>query len=83
VTTINYPQWNCPCATYIGPPPPTFVGDHYYHETGNVEMYELTQYCLQDPLWDGAVSGTGICICKNGHHNDEDIAVKKIQLYTM
>ena len=27
----------CPCATHPGPPPPAFVGNHYYCESGNVE----------------------------------------------
>ena len=57
----NNPNWNCPCATYPGPPPPDFVGSHYYCESGDVGTYEVAPYFLSDPLWDGAGCGNGRC----------------------
>ena len=59
----NYPHWNCPCATYPGPPPPAFTGNHYYCESGDVGTYELGPYYLSDPLWDGSGCGTGNGCC--------------------
>ncbi|XP_065896134.1 uncharacterized protein [Dysidea avara] len=45
---------NCPCAAVsAGPAPPSFVGGHYYCESGNTGPYEDTIY-TSDPLWDGA-----------------------------
>ena len=104
----DYPNWNCPCATHPGPPPPAFVGNHYYCESGDVGTYKSPLYYLQDPLWDGAGCGTGngccaqigmpwfyrklpVCvdddfevrICKSNDHNNEDVAVEKVELYVM
>ena len=52
----NYPQLNCPCAKYPGPNPPTFVGSHYYCESGNTGNYagKVSILFANDPLWDGA-----------------------------
>ena len=54
---------NCPCATHPGPPPPAFVGNHYYCESGNVGTWNNAAYYLSDPLWDGAGCGTGNGCC--------------------
>ena len=56
----NNPQSNCPCAAVPGPAPPSFVGEHYYCESGNTGAYENVYY-TDDPLWDGAG-----CV----HHNN-------------
>ena len=58
----NYPQYNCPCAQYPGPDPPTYVGSHYYCESGNTGIYGGKHGILynSDPLWDGAG-----CLSKN------------------
>ena len=34
--------YNCPCAKYPGTAPPSFVGDHYYCESGNTGAFENT-----------------------------------------
>ena len=50
----DYPQLiftRCPCASFPGPPPPTFVGDNYFCESGNSGIFE-NQWYLDDPLWD-------------------------------
>ena len=54
---------NCPCATHPGPPPPAFVGNDYYCESGDVGTHEGPPYYLSDPLWDGAgcTQGNGCC----------------------
>ena len=59
----NYPKWNCPCATHPGLPPPAFVGNDYYCESGDVGTYVADVYYLSDPLWDGAscTQGNGCC----------------------
>ena len=59
----NYPHWNCPCATHPGPPPPAFVGNQYYCESGDVGTFYIVPIYLSDPLWDGAgcSSGNGCC----------------------
>ena len=59
----DYPRWNCPCATHPGPPPPAFVGNHYYCESGDVGTWEGAPYYLSDPLWDGTGCGTGNGCC--------------------
>jgi len=45
---------NCPCAAVPGPSPPSFVGEHYYCESGNIGAFESDVYYTADPLWDGA-----------------------------
>ena len=47
----------CPCAQ-----PPSFVGDHYYCESGNVGGSEDRWYA-NDPLWDGDGCPTGNTCC--------------------
>ena len=59
----NYPTLNCPCATVPGPPPPSFVGNDYYCESGDVGTSEAPPYYLSDPLWDGAGCSVGDGCC--------------------
>ena len=55
---------NCPCAKYPGPTPPSFVGDHYYCESGNTGVYEYTHTpYINGPLWDGEGCGDGNNCC--------------------
>ena len=54
----NYGSHNCPCANYPGPAPPSFVGDHYYCESGNTGAFEKVLHD-NDTLWDGA--GNNCC----------------------
>ena len=58
----NYPQLNCPCAKTPGPDPPSYVGTHYYCESGNTGTYsgEFAMLYSNDLLWDG----TG-CLTEN------------------
>ena len=53
---------NCPCASHIGAQPPSFVGDHYFCESGNVGESE-DQWYSDDPLWDGDGCPTGNTCC--------------------
>ena len=57
----SYPS-NCPCASYSGAQPPSFVGDHYFCESGNVGGAE-DQWYADDPLWDGDSCPTGNTCC--------------------
>jgi len=49
----DYSRYNCPCAHIPGPNPPSFVGDHYYCESGNSGSYSCSEYYSSDVLWDG------------------------------
>ena len=44
---------NCPCATHAGPNSPAFVGNDYYHESGNSGASNNYPYYFSYPLWDG------------------------------
>ena len=48
------PSHTCPCAVNIGPAPPSFVGDHYYCESGNSGADTFDIHYTNDPLWDGS-----------------------------
>jgi len=50
----DYKYWNCPCAEVPGLPPPPFVYDHYYCESGTDNSFLRETYYTSDPLWDGA-----------------------------
>ena len=45
---------NCPCAKYPGVTSPTYVGYHYYCESGNTGTFDASKLYSDDPLWDGA-----------------------------
>ena len=53
----------CPCAVYPGPPPPAYIRNDYYCESGDVGMYDLNELYIHDPLWDGhnCTAGNGCC----------------------
>ena len=53
---------NCPCAAAGGRQPPSFVGDHYYCESGNVGVPE-NQWYANDTLWDGDGCPSGNTCC--------------------
>ena len=59
----DYKHGNCPCATIPGPSPPTFVGNNYYCESGDVGAQEAIPYYLSDPLWDGSGCGSNNSCC--------------------
>jgi len=44
---------NCPCSDFPGSPPPSFVGEHYYCESGSVGRFTHGIFYTNDPLWDG------------------------------
>jgi len=49
----NNTKVNCPCAKYPGPDPPTYVGYHYYCESGNTGTSGRNKIHTDDQLWDG------------------------------
>ena len=59
----NYSQSNCPCAKYPGLDPPTYVGIHYYCESGNTGKGEQDELYTNDTLWDGAGCGPENSCC--------------------
>lgn len=58
----NYPFNNCPCAVTPGPNPPSFVGEHYYCQSGSPTYPTSNSYYTDAPLW----QGTG---CNNARDN--------------
>ena len=60
----NYPTYNCPCAKVPGPAPPSFVGDHFYCESGATGQWQSNnRIFIEDPLWDGAGCSAGNNCC--------------------
>ena len=55
---------NCPCAVVGGQDPPTFVGSHYYCESGAGSSWSHVYY-LSDVLWDGAGCSAGNTCCSD------------------
>ena len=53
---------NCPCAGNNGSQPPSFVQDHYYCESGNIDDRE-DQWYDKDTLWDGEGCPTNNTCC--------------------
>lgn len=59
--------YNCPCAVHPGPDPPSFVGEHYYCESGNVGRYTRGKVYSEDMLWDGSgCSSNNNCCTRPG-----------------
>ena len=56
---------NCPCATGSAQQVQSFVGDHYFCESGFAGSYEMRQQQLytSDPLWDGQSCGSSESLC--------------------
>ena len=86
----TYISSNCPCWSSninlpSGTPPPSFVGNNWYCESGNPKMEHPHQLFSKDPLWDGK-DCEGTC-CSNGksppwfsvtlpHSTNEDIEAR-------
>ena len=60
----TYTSSNCPCSSYPGASPPSFLGDNWYCESGNPDPFHPVSVYLNDPLWDGE-NCEGTC-CSNG-----------------
>ena len=57
---------NCPCAKHPGPNPPTYVGNHYYCESGDAKK-SVNGLRINDILWDGAgCPPEDSCCCVTG-----------------
>ena len=58
-------QNHCPCSVHPGAPPPPFVGNNWYCESGNPNPNAgINSVLPDDPLWDG-VNCEGTC-CSDG-----------------
>ena len=54
----SYPRSNCPCTnTDTASPPPAFVGNDYFCDTGSSGTAALGIFYGDNPLWDGAGCG--------------------------
>ncbi len=62
-----HPRSNCPCTnTCVGrraTPPPAFVGNDYFCDTGSSYDYANAIFYSGDPLWDGAGCGLNNACC--------------------
>ena len=56
---------SCPCANSAtkGEDPPSFVGDHYYCESGNTGSANVDAYYTTDPVWDGLDCSISVNCC--------------------
>ena len=56
----NNRNLNCPCSVGATVPVQSFIGEHYFCESGNPSYYAWSYNTLyiQDPLWDGQNCGT-------------------------
>ena len=55
---------NCPCMSGTSAtPPPIFVGNDYFCDTGSQYRYSYTTFYYSDPLWDGRGCGTSVTCC--------------------
>ena len=57
-------EWLCPCSTGSTQTIPSFVGNHYFCESGNPTSAANTLY-TSDPLWDGQGCGSLESLCCN------------------
>ena len=55
----------CPCGTGSVVPVQSFVGDHYFCESGVATGYYQQQLYTSDPLWDGQSCGSAESSCCN------------------
>ena len=53
----------CPCAARRGANPPSFVGDHYYCESGDIGGDATSAYYTSDPVWDGLDCSLSVNCC--------------------
>ena len=56
---------DCPCTLTGGQNPTSFVGSHYYCESGAGSRWAGNAYYLSDVLWDGAGCSTGNTCCSD------------------
>ena len=61
------PSCNCPCinvtSAAIATPPPVFVGNDYFCDTGSTHEYRINTLYADNPLWDGAGCGSDNTCC--------------------
>ena len=65
--TGSAPYLNCPCTNSsqaeFATPPPSFVGNDYFCDTGSTNQWESYRFYLDNPLWDGAGCGPDNTCC--------------------
>lgn len=66
----TFPYTNCPCtninqasAALPPTPPPSYVGNDYFCDTGSTERAASNVFYTNDPLWDGAGCGVNSTCC--------------------
>uniref|UniRef100_A0A1X7TG94 Uncharacterized protein n=1 Tax=Amphimedon queenslandica TaxID=400682 RepID=A0A1X7TG94_AMPQE len=62
--TNSLPKNICPCATSATQQVQSFIGDHYFCESGVAAMWTEQLY-TSDPLWDGQGCGSAESPCCN------------------
>ena len=63
---VNYSTYNCPCAQYPGPSPPSFVGNDYYCDTAMKGQWQSNAYWSKERLWDGHCYSKSNCCNRSG-----------------
>uniref|UniRef100_A0A1X7SX72 Uncharacterized protein n=1 Tax=Amphimedon queenslandica TaxID=400682 RepID=A0A1X7SX72_AMPQE len=58
-------EWICPCSTNSSQTVPSFVGNHYFCESGNHASTWTNILYTSDPLWDGQGCGSLESTCCN------------------
>ena len=63
----SVPEYNCPCINITlaeeATPPPDFVGNDYFCDTGSTNKYEFYHLYVDNPLWDGVGCGPDNTCC--------------------
>lgn len=63
----RFPHTNCPCTNSTqsasATPPPSFVGNDYFCDTGSTGSASSQTFYLDDPLWDGTGCGAADTCC--------------------
>ena len=67
VVSTTLPSNNCPCINILraagATPPPDFVGNDYFCDTGSTEPFKFGKLYSDNPLWDGAGCGPANTCC--------------------
>ena len=79
----SYPDSNCPCINTTSAanatPPPDYVGNDYFCDTGSTHEHQEEHFYGDDRLWDGAGCGPDNTCCSL---NNPPWFIKQLQSFT-
>ena len=61
----GHDSWDCPCNTFTSIPPPSYINNNYYCESGTNAPLSTSTYAFSDPLWDGSGCSISNACCSN------------------